>query len=202
MQDYLQGSDEYNAYKNELSSIVLEMRNAGMVALDQNGNQTDIPVDQINVAAIKLPDIVVSGGNINIEADKLQGTGSMTAQGAPQLTINNSSDLYLAVGDLTIKDAGGQLKFNGSDLKSTSSGNNFTGTTKADGLGTDAPTITVNSNRLRHLLVIRHRRQISVFSAILPIRPATSKSIMIITMYWYRGISAGAISHYPPSTGR
>ena len=86
-----------------------------MVALDQNGNQTDIPVDQINVAAIKLPDIVVSGGNINIEADKLQGTGSMTAQGAPQLTINNSSDLYLAVGDLTIKDAGGQLKFNGSD---------------------------------------------------------------------------------------
>lgn len=146
MQDYLQGSDEYNAYKNELSSIVLEMRNAGMVALDQNGNQTDIPVDQINVAAIKLPDIVVSGGNINIEADKLQGTGSMTAQGAPQLTINNSSDLYLAVGDLTIKDAGGQLKFNESDLKSTSSGNNFTGTTKADGLGTDAPTITVNSN--------------------------------------------------------
>lgn len=146
MQDYLQGSDEYNAYKNELSSIVLEMRNAGMVALDQYGNQTDIPVDQINVAAIKLPDIVVSGGNINIEADKLQGTGSMTAQGAPQLTINNSSDLYLAVGDLTIKDAGGQLKFNGSDLKSTSSGNNFTGTTKADGLGTDAPTITVNSN--------------------------------------------------------
>lgn len=146
MQDYLQGSDEYNAYKNELSSIVLEMRNAGMVALDQNGNQTDIPVDQINVAAIKLPDIVVSGGNINIKADKLQGTGSMTAQGAPQLTINNSSDLYLAVGDLTIKDAGGQLKFNGSDLKSTSSGNNFTGTTKADGLGTDAPTITVNSN--------------------------------------------------------
>lgn len=146
MQDYLQGSDEYNAYKNELSSIVLEMRNAGMVALDQNGNQTDIPVDQINVAAIKLPDIVVSGGNINIEADKLQGTGSMTAQGAPQLTINNSSDLYLAVGDLTIKDAGGQLKFNESDLKSTSNGNNFTGTTKADGLGTDAPTITVNSN--------------------------------------------------------
>lgn len=146
MQDYLQGSDEYNAYKNELSSIVLEMRNAGMVALDQYGNQTDIPVDQINVAAIKLPDIVVSGGNINIEADKLQGTGSMTAQGAPQLTINNSSDLYLAVGDLTIKDAGGQLKFNGSDLKNTSSGNNFTGTTKADGLGTDAPTITVNSN--------------------------------------------------------
>ena len=54
----------------------------------------------------------------------------MTAQGAPQLTINNSSDLYLAVGDLTIKDAGGQLKFNESDLKSTSSGNNLLGQQK------------------------------------------------------------------------
>ena len=146
MQEYQKDSDEYKAYKNELSNIVLEMRKAGMVALDKDGNQTDIPVDQINVAAIRLPDIVVSGGNINIDTDKLQGSGKLTAQGAPQLKVTNSSDLYLAVGDLTIKDAGGQLKFNGSDLKNTSSGNSFTGTVKADGLSTETPKITVNSN--------------------------------------------------------
>lgn len=146
MQEYQQGSDEYAAYKTELSNIVLEMKKAGMVALDKNGNQTDVPVDKISVAAIRLPDIVVSGGNINIEADGLQGNGNLTAQGAPQLTVNNSSDLYLAVSDLTIKDAGGQLKFNGSDLQGNSKGNSFTGTTRADGISTVTPKITINSN--------------------------------------------------------
>ena len=144
--DYNINSSEYKGYQTELQNIILEMKQANMVARDKNGNQTDVPLKELNVPAISLPAIVVSGGDINIEADVLKGAGSLTAQGAPQLTITNNSDLYLAVGDLTIKDAGGQLKFNDSALKSSSTGNEFKGKTKADGLDTGiTPTITVQS---------------------------------------------------------
>ena len=144
MQAYNVNSSEYKGYANELKAIIYAMQQAGMVALDKDGTQSEVPVSQLDVPAIRLPDIVVSGGNINVEADLLKGNGSLTAQGAPQLRVTNNSDLYLAVGDLTIKDAGGQLQFNDSKLQASSTGNQFKGTTHADGVDTSiVPTITV-----------------------------------------------------------
>ena len=92
--------------------------------------------------AVDVKDIVVSGGNINIEADKLQGSGNLTAQGANNLTINNSSDLYLKINDLAIKDKGGVIRYNDAEVKSVA-GFNGTMNTAA---GTNAdPKITVKS---------------------------------------------------------
>lgn len=144
MQQYNSGSKEYNAYKAEMNLLVLEMKKAGLVALGDKGNQTDIPVSKAVIGAITLPEIVVSGGNINVDADTLKGTGKINAQGAPQLTITNSSDLYVKVNDLTIKDAGGQIKFNGSDLTKGSTGNSFSGNFHADGLSEQVPSITIH----------------------------------------------------------
>lgn len=92
--------------------------------------------------AVDVKDIVVSGGNINIEADKLQGSGSLTAQGAKNLTINNSSDLYLKINDLAIKDKGGVIRYNDAEVSKV---DGFTGTMNT-AAGTDAdPKITVKS---------------------------------------------------------
>ena len=92
--------------------------------------------------AVDVKDIVISGGNINIEADKLQGSGSLTAQGAKNLTINNSSDLYLKINDLAIKDKGGVIRYNDAEVSKV---DGFTGIMNT-AAGTDAdPKITVKS---------------------------------------------------------
>ena len=145
MQQYNPNSDEYKNLNNELANLRLEMGKVGFLAKDENGKNTNIALSEIKVLGISLPDIVISGGNINIEADKLEGSGKLTAQGAPQLTVTNKSDLYLEVNDLTVKDAGGQIKFNEVAMSDSNKGT-FSGNYKAEGQNPDhVPTITISS---------------------------------------------------------
>lgn len=135
LQAYDKNSDAYKAYEAEKNLLLLEMQKAGMAEKADNG--TLVPLDYIEVPAISLPDIVVSGGNINLDTDKLTGTkeGSIVAQGAPQLKITNNSDLYLQVHDLTISDNGGRINLTGTK--------DFAGTYHADGVSDAVPTITI-----------------------------------------------------------
>ena len=121
MGQYEEGTSEYASYKSERDSLLLEMKRMGMAKEDINGNLT--PSSEIEVPAVSLPDIVVSGGNINIDSDSLKGGGNLTAQGAPQINITNESDDYLVVNDVTIQDAGGQIRMNGSTLTADTAGN-------------------------------------------------------------------------------
>ena len=135
LQAYDKNSDAYKAYEAEKNLLLLEMQKAGMAEKADNG--TLVPLDYIEVPAISLPDIVVSGGNINLDTDKLTGTneGSIVAQGAPQLKITNKSDLYLQVHDLTISDNGGRINLTGTK--------EFAGDYHADGVSNVVPTITI-----------------------------------------------------------
>lgn len=102
---YTSTSDEYSILNSERNRIITQMEENGFVKTSVEGGKTYKSIfDKISLPAVDVKDIVVSGGNINIEADKLQGSGSLTAQGAKNLTINNSSDLYLKINDLAIKD--------------------------------------------------------------------------------------------------
>lgn len=121
MGQYEEGTSEYASYKSERDSLLLEMKRMGMAKEVINKNLT--PSSEIEVPAVSLPDIVVSGGNINIDSDSLKGGGNLTAQGAPQINITNESDAYLVVNDVTIQDAGGQIRMNGSTLTADTAGN-------------------------------------------------------------------------------
>ena len=140
---YASDSGEYNILNSERERILTQMEENGFVKTRVEGGKTYKSVlDKISLPAVDVKDIVVSGGNINIEADKLQGSGNLTAQGANNLTINNSSDLYLKINDLAIKDKGGVIRYNDAEVKSVS-GFNGTMNTAA---GTNAdPKITVKS---------------------------------------------------------
>ena len=140
---YASTSDEYSILNNERDRIINQMEENGFVKTSVEGGKTYRSIfDKISLPAVDVKDIVVSGGNINIEADKLQGSGSLTAQGAKNLTINNSSDLYLKINDLAIKDKGGVIRYNDTEV-STVDGFNGTMNTAA---GTNAdPKITVTS---------------------------------------------------------
>ena len=132
---YASTSDEYSILNSERARIITQMEENGFV-------KSNVIFDKISLPAVDVKDIVVSGGNINIEADKLQGSGSLTAQGAKNLTINNSSDLYLKINDLAIKDKGGVIRYNDAEVGKV---DGFTGTMNT-AAGTDAdPKITVKS---------------------------------------------------------
>ena len=140
---YASGSDEYGILNSERDRIINQMEENGFVKTSVKGGKTYRSIfDKISLPAVDVKDIVVSGGNINIEADKLQGSGSLTAQGAKNLTINNSSDLYLKINDLAIKDKGGVIRYNDAEVSKV---DGFTGTMNT-AAGTDAdPKITVKS---------------------------------------------------------
>ena len=140
---YASTSDEYSILNSERNRIITQMEENGFVKTSvENGKTYKSIFDKISLPAVDVKDIVVSGGNINIEADKLQGNGSLTAQGAKNLTINNSSDLYLKINDLAIKDKGGVIRYNDAEVKSV---DGFNGTMNT-AAGTNAdPKITVTS---------------------------------------------------------
>jgi len=140
---YASTSDEYSILNSERDRIITQMEENGFVKTSVEGGKTyRIIFDKISLPAVDVKDIVVSGGNINIEADKLQGSGSLTAQGAKNLTINNSSDLYLKINDLAIKDKGGVIRYNDAEVSKV---DGFNGTMNT-ATGTNAdPKITVKS---------------------------------------------------------
>ena len=140
---YASTSDEYSILNSERNRIITQMEENGFVKTSVEGGKTYRSIfDKISLPAVDVKDIVVSGGNINIEADKLQGSGSLTAQGAKNLTINNSSDLYLKINDLAIKDRGGVIRYNDAEVSKV---DGFNGTMNT-AAGTNAdPKITVKS---------------------------------------------------------
>ena len=140
---YASTSDEYSILNSERNRIITQMEENGFVKTSVEGGKTYKSIfDKISLPAVDVKDIVVSGGNINIEADKLQGSGSLTAQGAKNLTINNSSDLYLKINDLAIKDKGGVIRYNDAEVSKV---DGFNGTMKTVAGNNADPKITVTS---------------------------------------------------------
>ena len=140
---YASDSGEYSILNSERERILTQMEENGFVKTRvEDGKTYKSVLDKISLPAVDVKDIVVSGGNINIEADKLQGSGNLTAQGANNLTINNSSDLYLKINDLAIKDKGGVIRYNDAEVKSVAG---FNGTMNTAAGNNADPKITVKS---------------------------------------------------------
>ena len=62
--------------------------------------------------------MTVSGGNIDITGGYLKGgsTGKMTAVGDAQINIENKTNFFLKVNNVSIDDAGGSIKFNDTSI--------------------------------------------------------------------------------------
>lgn len=118
-------STAYLGYKAERDRIFNEMKDMGMLeqVKDANGNVEYIVVKGITVDYISLPDIVASGGNINIETDTLKGTGSMEAKGAPKIEIINNSNLYMKINNVTLGESGGEINYNNIGLTAANAKN-------------------------------------------------------------------------------
>lgn len=68
------------------------------------------------IGYVEIPKITVSGGNIVVQSDNLYGSGSLQANGAPRIAINNLSNAYLKVDGLLVGEGGGEIRFQGNSI--------------------------------------------------------------------------------------
>lgn len=113
-------STAYLGYKAEQERILAQMEALGLVETITpeagKGDSYRRPVEGVSIDYIELPDIIASGGNITIQSDGLGGSGSLSANGAPEVEINNTTNLYLKVNDVTVGEEGGEIHFNNTAL--------------------------------------------------------------------------------------
>ena len=102
------------SYEAEKRRLIAEMEKYGLYDKELNA-----PITSLDVDYVEIPDIVSSGGNINIYAgksDNVNGSGKLEAKGAPKVTINNNSNLYMKVNDITVVEPGGDIRLNNKSL--------------------------------------------------------------------------------------
>ena len=120
MQAYTPNSAEYNSLYNQLIGIERLMATYGF-AEKMSGTDQYVVYDKIQIPAMELPDIALAGGNIDINTPTLKGNGTLNANAAKDLTIDNKTDRSLLINNLTMDNAGGRVYLN--DLSTTASGN-------------------------------------------------------------------------------
>lgn len=105
-------------YQDEQTRIYNELNDLDILskAIGEDGREYLVPVSGLTVDTITLPDIVASGGNITVEAGSLKGAGTLKAQGSPEATVENHTNLYLKVGDVRAVNPGGEIHYNGQSL--------------------------------------------------------------------------------------
>lgn len=105
-------------YQDEQTRIYNELNDLGLLskATGEDGKEYLVPVSGLTVDTITLPDIVASGGNIVVDAGSLKGAGTLKAQGSPEVTVENHTNLYMKVGDVKAVNPGGEIHYNGQSL--------------------------------------------------------------------------------------
>lgn len=148
MQDYT-GTDVSDAYSAELSRIQGELQALG-VGYFEDG--TFIVADGAStVPTIELNDLAVSGGNVNISGGMLEGSGTITANGTPSVTVINNTDFFLRANDVTVESDGGSVLYNNASV-SVGTDNKYNNLTvnanKAE--GENAAQITITNTAAKH----------------------------------------------------
>ena len=120
IEDYGTGSDQedtaaYYGYVQQRQRILEDMDKHGLYE-DQIVDGKTIRVYKaggVTVRYVEIPELLVSGGNISINADTLTGTGKLDAGGTPQIKVTNHSNAYLKLNGARVGEAGGEIFFRG-----------------------------------------------------------------------------------------
>ena len=128
------------AYKAEARMLLNKMVESGYASVDANGGVQLVASDNRGFASVS--DIVVSGGDISLSTGSVKGKGTIRANAAEGIEIENTSNLALKVENVRILDKGGNLRLN-SGLVGSLAG--FEGTVSSQADAPD-PTIGITSD--------------------------------------------------------
>ena len=138
----------YQGYLAEANRLLNEMQSMGLVTADAEGNLSingSLAVDYV-----EIPDLISSGGNITVDTNDLEGSGTLKAQGNPEIIIENNTNLMTKINSITVDEPGGKLVYNGQNItgKNTAEVNkNINALNKGNGANfTDASVDASNGN--------------------------------------------------------
>ena len=112
MQEYA-GTEVSTTYGTELARVQSELQALGIGRYE---NGVFAVTENSIVPTIELQDLNISGGDINISGGSLSGKGTMTANGNPTLTIDNESNFFLKVNNITVDNDGGSIVYNNTSI--------------------------------------------------------------------------------------
>ncbi len=118
MKEYPSDSEQYKALDSERASLVTQMNSEGFL---KNNNPIETRTD--NSVAV-LPKMRVSGADIKLYGNKMQGNGSITAYRGSNINVVRKSGGAIEVGDknsVTFGNLGGIVSFNDAVAKSDNS---------------------------------------------------------------------------------
>ncbi|MBQ9572745.1 MAG: leukotoxin LktA family filamentous adhesin [Acidaminococcaceae bacterium] len=105
----------YYGYVQQRQRILEDMEKHGLYE-DQEVDGKTVRVYKgggVTVRYVEIPELMVSGGNISINAENLSGTGKLDAGGTPQVKVTNHSNAYLKLDGARVCEAGGEIFFRG-----------------------------------------------------------------------------------------
>jgi len=143
--DYPEGTDARKNIDAEITSLCESMERMGY-AEKRDGKY--IIYKTFDVAYIHVPDIKVSGGNVDVSADALAigSTGKVTAKNGSAIDITSNSNVALFVNDAIIPQSGGNVYFNHAKVNKETSVSGLTGADRIETADTSAaPEINIKS---------------------------------------------------------
>ena len=143
MQEYA-GTEVSTTYSDELARVQSELQALGIGRYDEKTGVFAVTEKSI-VPTIELQDLNISGGDINISGGSLSGNGTMTANGNPTLTIDNESNFFLKVNNITVDNDGGSIVYNNTSIN----GSHGDITVNADTGGNGAQVNISSSNNVK-----------------------------------------------------
>ena len=112
MQEYA-GTEVSTTYGTELARVQSELQALGIGRYEDG---VFAVTENSIVPTIELQDLNISGGDINISGGSISGKGTMTANGNPTLTIDNKSNFFLKVNNITVDNDGGSIVYNNTSI--------------------------------------------------------------------------------------
>ena len=105
-------------YQAEAVRIKDTMVSMGLASYNAETNELSM-LNSCQIDYVELPDLIASGGNVNVITSDLLGSGTIEAKGTPEITINNNTNLLLKVNNVIVDDPGGKLIYNNKTLTPT-----------------------------------------------------------------------------------
>ena len=111
------------SYKKDDGGNLIPVRDAnGRIQYEPGVTKRVYTTKGFTISYVEIPDITVSGGSIVVWSDNLYGKGKLQASGAPQIQINNESNAYLKLNNITVGEEGGDIRFRGTSLSAGDAG--------------------------------------------------------------------------------
>jgi hypothetical protein len=133
---------DYNNWNTSYTQMIADI-SAIQNKID-TGQYSDQAVTGATTNQLIIPNIAIKLGDIRIQANTLQGKGSLSAPGDAQVTITNNSSSQLKINDISISSTGGNVRLNGFLVDNNADVNKIN---DIDGAATGASFGTLNTRR-------------------------------------------------------